>query len=234
MLIGRIKWLLEWNWQAAEVSYRRALELNPNDVYAHSEFCRFLIFMGRFEESIARTKLTMQLNPIDITSIHILSLAYFFYGKYDLAIQNLQRALELNESDLWINIFLAWNYTWKNEPDLAFKFIETSTSLDKYDDPWVHASLAACQAKLGKPEEARKTLAKLDELSQNRYVDPFNFFVIHATLNNVEEAIYWFKKAYEIGSPQISSMYVAQNRWFAKIKSEPEFEDIMNKLNFPE
>ncbi|MEE4311911.1 MAG: protein kinase [candidate division KSB1 bacterium] len=231
---GTMQWFYEWNWQAAQHSLRRALELNPNSILANFRYGRFLMFMGRFGESIPQTKHTIELNPVNISAIRSLGISYFYYGKYNEGIKALNRAFELNESDLWTNILFAWNYTWNNEYDKAADFIDRSIKLDKYYDPWVHTSLATCQAKLGKPEKAVATIEKLTQLSSDRYIDPFNFAVLHAALDNVDESIFWFKKAYEIGSPQLCSIYVGQARWFENVKNNPNFMEIIDRLNYPE
>ena len=91
--------------------------------------------------------------------------------------------------------------------------------------------------KLGYTEEAMKAIAILDSVSTERYVDPIFYAVIYASLNNTEKSLYWLKKAYEIGSPAIGGMgprlYKTYGGLFESMKSEPAFQDIMARLNFP-
>jgi TolB-like protein/tetratricopeptide (TPR) repeat protein len=53
----------DWNWQAAEASYARALALCPGAAWTHRSLARFLATQGRFEESLAATRLALELDP---------------------------------------------------------------------------------------------------------------------------------------------------------------------------
>lgn len=58
-------WLYDYDWEAAEVAFQRALELNPNFAEAHMFYSHFLMTLGRCEESYAEMKIARELDPLN-------------------------------------------------------------------------------------------------------------------------------------------------------------------------
>ena len=53
------------NFAEAEEIWRRILQLNPDDAYAHYRLAYFLSWYGRYEEAEPLYRLAIQLNPSD-------------------------------------------------------------------------------------------------------------------------------------------------------------------------
>ena len=51
--LGFITFLYDWDWQAAERAFQRALELNAGSDFVHHTYSRYLSAMGRFEEAVS-------------------------------------------------------------------------------------------------------------------------------------------------------------------------------------
>ncbi|WP_155756346.1 tetratricopeptide repeat protein, partial [Streptobacillus moniliformis] len=52
-----------WNWEAAESTFRKAIELNPNYAPAHVGYAHLLGALGRFEESLVEIDRALELDP---------------------------------------------------------------------------------------------------------------------------------------------------------------------------
>ena len=62
--VAYVRFFYEYNFPAAEKEFRRAIELSPNDVYAHSMFGWLLVATKRFDESIAEHERACTLDPL--------------------------------------------------------------------------------------------------------------------------------------------------------------------------
>lgn len=62
----------DWDWAAAETSFRRALELNPSHAASHLFYGHFLTAMKRFDEAAQEMDRAMDLDPFNA----------FFHGLY--------------------------------------------------------------------------------------------------------------------------------------------------------
>ena len=71
--LGFVKGHYEYDWPAAEREFRRAIELEPNNAYAHLFYSNsYLSPLGHHEEAIAEMRRAMELDPL---SPHIQSFA---------------------------------------------------------------------------------------------------------------------------------------------------------------
>ena len=76
-------------WQMSEKSFRRALELDPNDSSLRSEFGSTLLMpLGRIEESVAEMRLAERSDPLSADIQRILAHILFIAGRFDEAIKH--------------------------------------------------------------------------------------------------------------------------------------------------
>ena len=59
--LAYIEFLQDWDWEAAETDFLKAIELKPNYVIAHQWYSEFLGVMGRHEEGIAESVRALEL-----------------------------------------------------------------------------------------------------------------------------------------------------------------------------
>src|SRR5262249_11831242 len=62
--LGTVQVKFDHDPSAAEVSFKRAIEMNPNCVMAFSRYTWFLAAMGRLDESLQMMKRAQELDPI--------------------------------------------------------------------------------------------------------------------------------------------------------------------------
>jgi Tfp pilus assembly protein PilF len=53
----------DWDWDAAEESFRRAIELNPNLADVRAFYAHYLVIMRRPDEAMAQMQRAMELDP---------------------------------------------------------------------------------------------------------------------------------------------------------------------------
>jgi TolB-like protein len=76
-------------WQMSEKSFRRALELDPNDSSLRSEFVNTLLMpLGRIEEAVAEVRLAERSDPLSPDIQRILAHILFIASRFDEAIKH--------------------------------------------------------------------------------------------------------------------------------------------------
>ncbi|HJQ41222.1 MAG TPA: winged helix-turn-helix domain-containing protein [Thermoanaerobaculia bacterium] len=86
----------DWNWDAADESFRRAIELNPGEPGALHDHGWLLIARGAKEQGIAEIRRAQELDPVSPRANAHVAWAYIYTGRYDDAIREAKRALELS------------------------------------------------------------------------------------------------------------------------------------------
>ena len=84
-----------WDWDAAEESYQRAIQLNPNEPGALHDHGWLLITRGKFDEGIAEIRRAQELDPVSPRATIHVAWAYIYTRRYDDAKREAKRALAL-------------------------------------------------------------------------------------------------------------------------------------------
>jgi hypothetical protein len=87
--------------------------------------------------------------------------------------------------------------------------------------------LGVALAKAGKEAEARVLLDELEIVSKDQFVSPQWPAVIHAALGDIEKALEFLEKAWEVRAVQLLWMRVDKN--FDPLRSEPKFIEILRE-----
>jgi len=105
-----VKFNYEWDWAGAEREFQRAIELNPNYATAHQWYAEYLMYMKRFNESIAEFQRALELDPFSLIINVPQGSPYFYMRQYDQAMEKYQKALEMDPNFTFAIYCLAWCY----------------------------------------------------------------------------------------------------------------------------
>jgi len=220
----------DWNFAAAEIEYKRAIELNPNYASARHWYGRFLALNGRREESIVQFKRGAELDPLSPFIVLDSNFVDFFQGEYDLAIQKINRAIELND-DFWFAYWVrGWAYQGKGDVAAAVADYKKAQSAGGGVVP--EAFLAQAYAALGKLNEARKILNSLLEQRKQRYVGAPSIAAIYAGLGDQEQCFSWLEKGYD--ERDDGMLWIKFDPRFNEVRKDPRFKDVLNRVGLPD
>jgi TolB-like protein/DNA-binding winged helix-turn-helix (wHTH) protein/Tfp pilus assembly protein PilF len=94
--LGFVKAHFEFDWPGAEREYVRALELNPNDAYAHLFYSNsYLSPLGRHDEAIAEMQKAVALDPFSAPIQGFLGRTYIWARQYDKAMAQFQKCAQM-------------------------------------------------------------------------------------------------------------------------------------------
>jgi serine/threonine-protein kinase len=212
-MMGLFLALYDWDWPAAEVEFRRAVELNPGSGVVHLYYGLCLNMTGRLADTIAELNRAKELDPSSPFLIAYASFAFYIAHEYDRAIPELEMLVEGNPKYYLAHAYLGLCFEQTREYDKAIAAFRRSTELD--DNLEGKAQLGHVYAVARQREEALKVLEKLNELAKERYVSPYNIALLHLGLGDKDQAFDWLQKAAQDHS-----------EWFAYLKVDPRLEPI--------
>src|SRR5262249_39039142 len=84
----------DWDWEAGEREFKRAIELNPHYALAHHWYGSVLLSArGRFDEALASEMRALELEPLSLVVNSNLGFICYQAGRFDDAVGHLQRTL---------------------------------------------------------------------------------------------------------------------------------------------
>jgi tetratricopeptide (TPR) repeat protein len=220
--LAKIHHLYDWDWEAAEREFKRALELNPEYATAHQWYGEYLISMGRFDEAKAEMRRALELDPVSI-AINIAQGFPFYYAReYDEAITAYRKALELAPNFDAAYLRLNHVYIQKRMYDEAIAaFVAAYADSPRYQE-MVKTAYAVSGMKgfweldVAGPEEG---------LIRHAYATARNY--IH--LGEQDKAFKWLEKAYQNRSHNMVDLKV-DPAW-DDLRADPRFTDLLRRMH---
>ncbi len=93
--LARLAWSHEWDWQTAELGWKRALEINPNYAGAHQAYALALITRRRFREAIEHSRRAVELDPIAFAASNDLGVVLYASRRLDDAVAQARVSISL-------------------------------------------------------------------------------------------------------------------------------------------
>ncbi len=145
-----------------------AIRLDEKNPYAHYALAIIAVYGNALDRAIPAAERAIELTPSFALGHLVLGMARLFKGQASEAIAPLERGLRLNPYDpqnfAWINI-LALAHLFSGSPDQAF---DCAMKAQKVRPGWrpIFETLAVCHVALGRPAEARRTIAEMSKLEK--------------------------------------------------------------------
>ncbi len=229
--LGATIFWYDWDWNAAENQYRRALELDPNSADAHLFYAHLLSNTGRHPEALAEIKRARELDPLS-PFVNALEGQFLLHaGRTDEALVRLQESFALAPTFWFPHVFAASAYIEKGMYTEAI----TEARRAKELSGGLTLSIALesyALAKSGKRDEARAMLDELLKLSKERFVSPYHIALVYNGLGERDEALAWLEKGFEQRDPKMAFLKV-EPKW-KNLRDDPRFKAMLKRLNLPE
>ena len=219
----------EWDWEAAERSYTRALELNPSYATAHHWYAEFLIVNGRLADARTHLEIAQRLDPLSPRIALDVSLPDYFAGRYQLAIERARHVTKL-----YPGFAPAW---------LALR--QYCERQGRYDD--AIRALRGYASALGlRPDEAdsvavayRSTGAggywrRLLELADRQWPTPqtpAHRANMYSALGDADRALAWLERALLEHDDEI--VWIAVEPWYEPLRADARFREVLARLALP-
>lgn len=211
---GIVRQLIDNDFESAERSFQRAIQLNPQDSEAYREYGLLLLRMGNLEKGIEQLYQSRALNPTSLQISRDIARAYYYNREYDKAIDLLNEILALKPSFVRAYSILQHAYleTGKyQEAEASFN------ELQKHDrsDIQIHSKgfLAELRIASGRLVEAESLLQEMLALREQKEPNEgaASLCIVYALLGDKEKALDWFERAEEEGD--LPPSYKVDPRW---------------------
>ena len=228
--LGLVRFLYDWEWSGADSAFQRALAINPNRPETRRWYAHLLVALGRQEEALVHARRTLDLSPLDAETIEHLGWQHLHAGRYADARESLDRALALDPTLAGPRYLLGLLAEVLGDYDLAESHYRRGLERAPGDLEAL-AALGRTHALDGRPDDARAVLARLDSLSDQRYVSPYLLAGIGEALGDRRRAFAWLEEAVADRAGQL--VYLKLDTRLDRLRGDRRFARIARSVGLP-
>ena len=232
--LGFILAHFDFDWPAAEREYQRALDLNPNDAYAHLFYSNsYLSPLGRHAEAIAEMQKAIAADPFSAPMQSFLGRTYIWARQYDKALAEYRRSAEMFPGFAIDHERLAQLLAFLGKFEDA---IDEDTKARLLVGEEEHSALQKEAAlrhafSTGGSQGYWKQLLDFTRLPFNppeAYNSSFGTAILYAQLGEKSNALDSLEKAYEQRSLSMTELAIEPS--FDPIRSDPRFQTLLRRV----
>ena len=226
---GHVSSFYDSDWQKAEREYRRAIQSDPNNVFAHRYYAATLEALGRFPESIDEAQRALALGPVSSLLESAYARALFRARKFDESIRHYQRVIELDAGDFGVYTRLAEVYEQTGRFEEAVAMIEKALRMQ--DAALIKSpALARAYALAGRRPEALQILTYVTKSGSNSKWAQ-DIALTYFALGERDYGFEWLTKAFD---QHQFLMFLKVDPRFDNVREDRRFQSLVHRLGLPE
>lgn len=225
--LGLVQTFWEWDWVAADRSFRQALALNAGNAEIHQYYSQHLSAAGRSDEAVAQARRALEMDPLSPRLSGQYARVLYLGRRYDDAIAQHRKTLTLDPNDYWAWFFMGIAYENKGLHHEAVEAIVRSQDIQG-----AKPLAAALQEGYRRSGYRGALLAWVgnweDAARQGRHVQWVSVAMLYARLGEKQKALDALDKAHDERSRALAYLLVEPQ--LDPLRAEPRFQDLARRI----
>lgn len=222
--LGQVLISVDRNPKAAEIVYRRALQLAPASAEPKIGLSALIANFGEIEEAVELLQQAVQLEPLSTNAHFDLARLLTSLGRYDEAEQSARKAIALQPGGAGTWEMLALVEAKRGDGEAALK-----AALQESDPDWRAYAVALAQ-------EARKDKPAADSALQTLIAGhandmAFQIATVYAFRGDADKTFEWLEQAYDRQDPGV--MAINDNPFTRELRTDRRFGVFCKKVGLP-
>ena len=213
--LGLVQQGHDWDWAAADASFRRALALAPGDAHALIAAAGLARVLGRLDEGLELMRKAVALDPLSARTHRQLGMCLVFAERFDDAAAAFGVALDLNPTAGLTHAFLAITRLLQGRAREALALAEAESH-----DVFRNLALAMIHHALGHAAESEQALQAMIE--RFAWTAAIQVADAYAYRGEADKAFEWLDRAYVQRDPGVT--YSAKNVFFGPLHGDPRWQ----------
>ena len=228
--LAYVRLYYEWDWLDAAKELQAVIEQSPGYSTARLYYGNCLCLLGKFTEAVAEFEKGRELDPLSMIINTGPGWTLYFARRYEEALEYLRKALEIDNQFVLAHAMLGESYLQMGSFEEAVAELETASQLSEAS-PLYLAMLGHAFAVTGHPDKARDILHQLKERSAQSYVSAYSIAEVYLGLGDQDQVFAWLERAYAERARQL--VMLKGEPQFDSLRSDPRFQSLMERMNFP-
>lgn len=221
-LAGILTWL-DWDWEAADRTWKRVLELDPGHADALAASSHFLMHMGHRDEAMARIRKALELDPFNVKIQSFYAVDLNYVGRYDKAIAVASKALDMQQNTPVAGTALMFALFAKGMFNEALALEKERCAgdrelLEALDQGYAEGGYRGAWKRLADTHAAR--------FGKPGGVQTYDLANLYLHAGDQEHALEWLEKAYAEHNRNMPYIPL----YFGSLSSDPRFQDLVRRV----
>lgn len=222
----------DWEFTSAESEFKRAIDLEPNSVKAHSWYGVFLAQIGRSDDGIRELKIAESLDPLALDVQADTGLALYLARRYDEAEQVLQRILRQDANMVIAHRHLVRIYAARDQiPEYISELVKANAWYER--TPEQINALTRLSSVYASGGAQAFWQAYLQRELRTPTVDALGLARIYAHLGDRDRCIEILEKEYRQKELMLV-VWVKSDPEFDSVRPDPRFQALLTKIGYPQ
>jgi eukaryotic-like serine/threonine-protein kinase len=218
--------LQEWNWTAAERSFREALRLDPNLADNHQTLAMLLAYTGRHDAADREARLAQELDPLSASVHKLIFFVHVAGRRWEKAEDAVRRLAEVAPDDsshiYFASFLLALRGDCRGARDQLVERATLHVGSGVTDEDY---GVAYILGRCGTPREVAREVTSLEMRPQN-YAQ--TIAVLYAGAGDSTNTLRWLEESFRRREPLL--FFVAVDPSLEFLRSEPRFQALLQKM----
>ena len=221
----------EHDWTSAEDSFRRAVEINPNNVWARRWYGEFLHTTGRFDEGFAEQRAALALEPNSACVLNEMAWGSYLAERLDEAASYIRSSIANDKTYAAAMYNASEIYEAKGDYAAAVAAWQEAMKLEAANRKRI-ADVEDSFRERGRDGFVEAKIAWFESLGTTRdYIYPTDLAKSYAAIGDKDRAIEWLRRSVATRAPDALSFRYAPA--FAVLRDDARFRVLIEQANFP-
>lgn len=228
--LGYVKLSYDWDWSGAEKDFRRSIELNPSYSTSRLWYGHHLMVMRRPDEARKEFTRAVELDPLSVPCSIALGYSFYCARQFEEAIQQYRKTLEIAPEVPFAFYELSLAYSGRRSYEEAFAEAQRGY---RYSGGEAAAAMLVgrSHALLGRRQEARGELARLERMMKETYVPSLYRACIYSALEEPDKAFDSLRKACDERCNSLIFMNIEP--LLDNLRADPRFQTLSAQVGLP-
>ncbi len=222
-----------WDWQKAEESFKRAIELKPGYGTAHQWYATLLAITGRVDEAKQEMRRALEIDPMSANFLADLGQMHYFAHEYEDAESYCRKALEIAPDFIFAHEYLGFIYLKTGREANAFEEYrkwDRSNAFDVAPANDVEREDARVRAQYLQSGMSGFLRQRIEDFGTRCTGACYVLTKYYALLGDKEQALAGLEKSYE--ARDFLLPFVNTDPVFDNLRAEPRFQAILHRMGF--
>ncbi len=219
----------DWEFAKADQEFRRAIAANPKYPTAHQWYSECLYSVGRYDEAIAEAKRAQELDPLSPIISGSVAATLLHARKYDDSLEQYKKSVQMDPNISPPHFDMANAYVQKKMYPEAVA--EWQKAMTLTGNPAQAAALGEVYRVSGF-QGFLQSWVEMRQRDPSALMHPYETARLFVLLGKKNEALSMLQKGFTVREGAM--VYLKCDSVFDPIRSDPGFQAIVKKMNFPE